>query len=106
MELPSNFTLEELLAYGDLPPQIERIIRNAIDTQRDFYEAYRELSTELEAERFSVNDLSSDLADLEEENRELRNEIDSLKSDIDRLKAEIAANKDRFDPDWIDPEED
>jgi peptidoglycan hydrolase CwlO-like protein len=91
MELPSNFTLEELLAYGDLSPAVERIINNAIDERRDFEATQR--------------DLSKTLAEIEEVVDELRAEVESLKSDIDRLKAEIAANKDRFDPDWIYPDE-
>ena len=82
-EFPSNFSLEEMLHYGDFPRQLTDKCYELIEEFEIFKTKSEEDYNNLECE---VEYLSNDNERLIEENYNLGIEIESLEEELEKLK--------------------
>lgn len=76
IEFPSNFTLEEMLHYGNFPEQLTKKVYSLIEDLKFIEGEYEEKMDKAEDH---IEDLYFQIQSLEEQNYELQQELDDLK---------------------------
>lgn len=73
---PSNFTLEEMLHYGDLPKQLTKKVYSLIEDLKFIKGEYEE---EQDKAEYHIEELCCKIDSLEEHINKLEKELDDLK---------------------------